>query len=138
MLIVLNFFDVFSAGNGGVEFTAASQAMIDSPIIPPEVKKIFQDFIAIISKFKLCVDQANLQCMKNVTVKTALGGMEQGVKLTHGPLQQLFKKMLNFDRLAFEKARELPENAVQEAASIANFVLSTKAKWIQEYLRQFH
>lgn len=133
----MNFASFCLAGNGALEFTAASQDMIDSPTVPPQVKAIFQDFQAAIDKFKQCRINADVLCMRNVLVNNGLKAMEQGVKLSQGPLQKLFQKMLNLDLLAFAKSRELLRDAAQQATQISDLTFDSKAKLIQQYLYQF-
>lgn len=62
-------------------------------------------------------------------------GMEQGVRLSSGPLQFLFQRMLAMDRVAVANFRALPKNAGLQAVAIADYVFNDKAEWIQQYLQ---
>lgn len=110
--------------------------MIDSPYIPPQLKPIFQRFITAIAATKSCTAQAKIECIKNDFVNVGLPGMEQGVKLTRGPLKFLFQRMLALDRVAIANFGFIPKGAGPNAVAIANYVLSNKAEYIQQYLQQ--
>lgn len=126
----------YLAGNGAAEFSAVSQEVIQSPIIPPQVKPIFQEFIAKIAELKRCVDEPNLPCIKYSFINTGVKGMQKGVSLTQGPLKQLFQRMLNLDKSAVAKMNELPKSSGRQAVQIANSVFATKATWLRQYLNK--
>lgn len=111
--------------------------MIESANIPPQVKPIFQRFIAAIAKLKPCVDQANLQCIWDAFENMGVKVIEQGVRLSQGPLQFLFQRMLAMDRVAVANFHALPKNAGQQGVAIADYVFNDKAERIQQYLQQF-
>lgn len=133
-----NNFSIYSVsvGNAASEFTAASQAMIDSPTVQPQVKAIFQEFLAAIDELKPCTINADLLCMRKILVN-CLRAMEQGVKLSQGPLKQLFQKMLNIDLLAIAKSGELLRNVGRQADQITDSTLGSRTKLIQQYLHKF-
>lgn len=111
--------------------------MIDSPTVPPQVKAIFQDLQAAMDKVKQCICNVDLLCMQNICVNIGLRGMEQGVRLSQGPLRQLFQKMFSLDLLTFVESRELLRNIRQQGPQISDALLRSKAKLIQQYLEQF-
>lgn len=121
---------------GAARFTAESQAMIDSPTVPPIVKPIFKRFIAAIAAAKPCVAQANLKCILNTYKNVGVTGMEQGVKLSTGKLRQLFQKLLKLDRQAVKEMGTLPKDAGQLAVKLSEFVLNFKASIVQIYLEK--
>lgn len=127
---------LFSVGNGAVEFTIASKDLVSSPAVPPQVKPIFQEFIVGIAKLKPCVDQPNLQCILDAFKNIGVKGMEEAVKLSNGKLQQLFQKMLDLDRRAVAQMTALPKDAGPQAVQIADFVVHTKANWIEQHLQK--
>lgn len=138
----MNFYFVFAIFlDGADEFTAASQDMIKSPIVPPEVKTIFEHFIAGIAKLKPCLDQANLQCILDDFINTGVSGVEQGIKLSNGSLKKLFQRMLHSTGNAVEiyralRSADVPQVAAQSAVQIANSLFRTQAKWIRNFLQQ--
>lgn len=126
----------FLAGNGAAEFTSVSQDVINSPIIPPQVKPIFQCFIAALAELKPCMEQPNLQCLRDAFKNVGEKGMEDAESLTQGSLHQLFVNLWNLDEVAIERMDALPKDAGQQAVEIADSTLSTKANLIKEFLKQ--
>lgn len=110
--------------------------MIDSPFIPSQVKAVFQRFLPAFAATKPCLVNADLPCISNAFENVAIRGMEQGVRVTRGPLQFLFQRMLALDRVAVANFRSLPKDGGMQAVAIANYVLSNKAEYIQQYLHQ--
>lgn len=123
-------------GKGAVEFTTASQDVIDSPDMPTQVKPIFQDFIVAIPALNSCVYPPDLQCLLDNYAATGLNGTEKAVGLTDGSLQQLFRMMLIFFQHADARLRKLPSDAGQEAIQIADTAFANEANWVQTYLKK--
>lgn len=107
--------------------------MIDSPSVPPPVKPIFVEFKKKIAEMKPCVVVPNYQCILDAFINTGVKGMEKGVSLTHGPLQQVFQRMLNLDRAGIAEMKTSPGDG-KHALQIANSVFHTKSEWIGQYL----
>lgn len=119
---------------GPARFSAASQNFINSRAVPPQVKPIFQRFLAAVAGSKPCVANANLQCILRVFKDVGITGMQQGIRLSYGPLQQLFQKMLRLDQKAVSDMSALPANAGQTAVKIADNTLNAKATLLNQYL----
>lgn len=131
----ISFFWYLLDESGAAEFVTASQVLIDSPIIPAEVKPIFQDFLSAIVQLKPCVDQPNAQCILDAFKNTGLKGMEQCVSLTHGELQRVFQGLCDLDIIAIAKISRANGDG-QQAVEIANSIFSTKAKMLQKYFQE--
>lgn len=108
--------------------------MIDSINVPPQVKPIFQRLIVALNEAKPCVDQANIQCLLKSIRNDGLKSWEQGEKLSHGKLKELFQTLANLDRIAIKIISTLPKDAGEEAVYIANIILITKANEVHKYL----
>lgn len=135
--IILYFnFPLFSDQNGPQEFVAASEAVIKSPKIPAQVKPIFQGFIQALAATKPCIANADLKCIRDAFENVGVKGMQKGVSLTSGQLQELFQRMLNLDKYGVTKMDALPATGGHEAVDIGEHILHIKAGWINQYLAQ--
>lgn len=121
---------------GPYRFAEESQAMIDSPDVPAEVKPIFQSFITGINAAKPCLIEANLECLRSAFKKIGEKGMKEGMILSTGKLQELFQEMLRLDQQTVKEMTELRNNKKDGgkiATQITDYVLNHKASLVQNY-----
>lgn len=67
--IRLKFFDSDEL-TGPTKFGSASQALIDSPTVPPQVKQIFKGFLAALAATKPCMTQGDKKSILNTFRRT--------------------------------------------------------------------
>lgn len=123
---------------GTARFAAASQAMANSPTVPPKVRPIFKRFIAAIDATKPCVAKGDYECIIRNSQEVGLGGMEEGAKLSQGPLKQLFEKLIKTDEMALTAASNFSKDDVQLVIQLSDIVLGYKASLMEDYLNKYN
>lgn len=128
-------FAVILAGNCGENFNNASQLMIDSPATSEAVKAIFRRFQAALEALQPCVQTFDVECMEKAFENIGVRGMEEGIKVTTGKLQLLFKRMLNKDLVAVSEFNKIQESDGKEGLLIACDAFNTKSRWIRQFTK---
>lgn len=131
--IRLKFFDSDEL-TGPIRFGSASQALIDSPTVPPQVKQIFKGFLAALAATEPCVSQGDRKCILDTFQNVGVKGMQEGVEFSSGPLKQLFEKLLRWDRIAVSDISALQISPLSITVKVADIALNKKANDINKYL----